>query len=50
MSVAAQIQLFSKAKLVLGPHGAGLTNIVWTPNGYFCSSYIQKLNELIIEN
>ena len=50
MSVAAQIQLFSKAKLVLGPHGAGLTNIVWTPNGYFYSSYIAEAESLIIEN
>ena len=31
--IAEQIQLFQQAKLVLGPHGAGLTNLIWTPPG-----------------
>lgn len=28
-----QIQLFSEAQCVAGPHGAGLTNILWCPPG-----------------
>ena len=27
------MDLFYNAKIVLGPHGAGLTNMVWTQNG-----------------
>ena len=29
MSVAAQMQLFSTAEMVVGPHGLGLANIAW---------------------
>ena len=32
LSVAEQVELFSKAEIVLSPHGAGLTNIIYAPN------------------
>ncbi len=32
LSVAEQVELFSKAEIVLSPHGAGLTNIVYAPD------------------
>jgi len=28
-----QVRIFSKAKIVVGPHGSGLTNIMWLGNG-----------------
>ena len=31
MPVAHQIQLFSRADTVIGPHGAGLANVLWLP-------------------
>ena len=43
MSVSEQIALFSNAKVVIGPHGAGLTNIV------FCQPKT-KIIELFGEN
>jgi len=33
MSVGDQIDLFGRCKVVVGPHGAGLTNIVFAPSG-----------------
>lgn len=33
LSLAEQIQLFSQAEAIAGPHGAGLTNIVFAPPG-----------------
>ena len=33
MTLAGQRALFAGAELVVGPHGAGLTNLVWTPPG-----------------
>jgi capsular polysaccharide biosynthesis protein len=33
MSLADQVELFSEAKVVIGPHGAGLTNIMFAPKG-----------------
>jgi hypothetical protein len=33
MELKSQIELFSKANLVVGQHGAGLTNIMWCPKG-----------------
>jgi hypothetical protein len=32
-SLRRQIELFSSANLVVGPHGAGLTNMVWMKSG-----------------
>lgn len=32
MSFDDQVQLFSKAEIVIAPHGAGLTNILWSNN------------------
>ena len=32
-TVQSQIDLFSSAKIILGPHGAGLTNMIWAQNG-----------------
>jgi capsular polysaccharide biosynthesis protein len=29
MSIVEQIRLFASARLVIGPHGAGLTNIIY---------------------
>jgi hypothetical protein len=45
LSLAEQIALFSQAGVVVGPHGAGLTNIVFAPAGatlieFFGDSYI----------
>jgi len=37
-----QVKLFSKAKVVVGPHGSGLTNIVWAGDG---ASVIELLPE-----
>ena len=31
--IQGQIDLFSKAKIVIGPHGAGLTNMLWSADG-----------------
>jgi len=31
LSFNDQVKLFSKAKVVVGPHGSGLTNILWAP-------------------
>lgn len=33
LSVADQIALFSDAEIVVGPHGAGLTNLIFMPEG-----------------
>lgn len=33
LSFGEQVRIFSEAELVIGPHGAGLTNIVFTPKG-----------------
>jgi hypothetical protein len=33
LSFEAQVQLFAKARVIVGVHGAGLTNIVWSPPG-----------------
>ncbi len=33
LSFAAQVCLFSQAEVVAGPHGAGLTNILFAPEG-----------------
>ena len=33
LTLQEQMALFSGARLVVGPHGAGLTNLVWTPAG-----------------
>jgi capsular polysaccharide biosynthesis protein len=49
MSFAEQVSLFSSASLIVGPHGAGLTNLIWSlspgrlvevfPHGFFNSCY-----------
>ncbi|MEX2527841.1 MAG: glycosyltransferase 61 family protein [Gemmatimonadota bacterium] len=31
LTLRAQIELFSEARVVIGPHGAGLANLVWCP-------------------
>jgi capsular polysaccharide biosynthesis protein len=33
MDWAEQVSLFQSASLVVGPHGAGLSNLVFTPTG-----------------
>ncbi|MDQ3726423.1 MAG: glycosyltransferase family 61 protein [Actinomycetota bacterium] len=33
MSIAEQVALFSRASAVVGPHGAGLTNLLFSPPG-----------------
>lgn len=33
MSLSEQIDLFSNAKVILAPHGAGLVNMIYAPNG-----------------
>jgi capsular polysaccharide biosynthesis protein len=33
LSFREQIELFQDAEVVAGPHGAGLTNLVWAPSG-----------------
>jgi hypothetical protein len=33
LSLKAQVELFSEAEAVAGPHGAGLTNILFSPSG-----------------
>jgi|SoiMethySBSTD1v2_1073268.scaffolds.fasta_scaffold12178_10 glycosyl transferase family 61 len=45
MSIFDQVSLFSEAQVIVGPHGAGLTNIVFCPEGatvveLFGSNYI----------
>lgn len=45
LSVTDQIRLFSEAGVIIGPHGAGLTNILFAPEGckileFFQPSYI----------
>lgn len=37
MSVRKQFELFSQAKLVIGPHGTGIANVMWMQNGSTCS-------------
>jgi capsular polysaccharide biosynthesis protein len=33
LTFRAQVALFREAEIVVGPHGAGLTNLVWAPAG-----------------
>lgn len=33
LSLAEQVQLFSNAEAIIGPHGAGLTNMIYSPSG-----------------
>lgn len=33
LPLAAQRDMFAEAELVIGPHGAGLANLLWTPPG-----------------
>jgi hypothetical protein len=33
LSFAEQVRLFAQAEIIVGPHGAGLTNMVWAPPG-----------------
>ncbi len=33
MSLADQVALFSSAECIVGPHGAGLTHVLWAPSG-----------------
>ncbi|MBE9012439.1 glycosyltransferase family 61 protein [Pseudanabaenaceae cyanobacterium LEGE 13415] len=33
MSIEQQVSLFSKAEIVIAPHGAGLTNLMFAPSG-----------------
>lgn len=45
MSVVDQIRLFASAETVVGPHGAGLTNLAFTPAGakvveFFSPNYV----------
>jgi len=45
MSLLAQVKLFSRARQLIGIHGAGLSNIVWAPEGVqvceiFSSAYM----------
>lgn len=47
LSVQGQIDLFSKAEMVIAPHGAGLTNVTFSPRGVkvlemFPSTYVHK--------
>lgn len=32
MSFSDTVELFSRAKVIIAPHGAGLVNIIWAPN------------------
>lgn len=32
-SIQETVELFSKAKIIVGPHGAGFTNMLFSPNG-----------------
>src|SRR5207244_2202402 len=31
LSFAAQVELFARARVIVGVHGAGLTNLIWAP-------------------
>ncbi len=42
LSFNEQVKLFSKAKVVVGPHGSGLTNIMWSGAG---TSVVELLPE-----
>lgn len=47
LSVQGQIDLFSKAEMIIAPHGAGLTNVTFSPRGVkviemFPSTYVHK--------
>ena len=33
MSFGDQVELFSSADMIVGPHGGGLTNMTWAPPG-----------------
>lgn len=33
MTLAEQVDVFSRAAVIVGPHGAGLTNMLWAPRG-----------------
>jgi hypothetical protein len=50
MSVEDQLKLFSEAEIVVGPHGAGLTNLLWGKNisviellGYYIRPHYARL-------
>jgi capsular polysaccharide biosynthesis protein len=45
LSVAEQVRLFSQAEIVIGPHGGGMTNMVFAPVGatlieFFGDNYV----------
>lgn len=46
LTVAEQIQLFSSADAVLGPHGAGLTNVIWGDELTVFELFPQKVYDL----
>jgi len=33
MTISEQIQLFKSANIIVAPHGAGMTNMLWTRSG-----------------
>jgi len=41
---AEQVRLFSEAKVVVGPHGAGLTNIAFCPTGAHVLEIVNSIN------
>ena len=47
MTVAAQVRAFAEAECVVGPHGAGLTNLAFAPPGaavveLFAGDYVNE--------
>jgi capsular polysaccharide biosynthesis protein len=54
LPLARQIQLFSKAEMICAPHGAGLTNLLWSPPGckvleLCCSTFLNGVYEGMAE-
>jgi capsular polysaccharide biosynthesis protein len=49
MSVPEQVSAFSNASVIVGPHGAGLTNIMFSPPDAtiveICSERISRMND-----
>ena len=40
MDFADQIRCFSQARIILAPHGAGLTNVIWAPPGAIVAEFM----------
>jgi capsular polysaccharide biosynthesis protein len=49
LSVQEQINLFSYSTIIIAPHGAGLTNMIWSKKGvYFIPNYLIFFDKFLL--